>query len=142
VRILVCGGRKYNDRATVHHELYALCPDSVGDTPNDTWLAPRDMVIIHGGADGADLWADEWAILNGLVPLEFKAAWHDLSAVPCKVAHYLGGATYNALAGVNRNQKMIDEGKPDLVLAFPGSTGTEDMVRRAIAAGIEVRRVT
>jgi len=36
---------------------------------------------------------------------------------------------------------MIDEGKPDLVLAFPGGRGTDDMVRRAEKAGIEVRRV-
>ena len=37
---------------------------------------------------------------------------------------------------------MIDEHKPDLVLAFPGGRGTADMIKRAIAAGIEVREPT
>lgn len=33
------------------------------------------------------------------------------------------------------------EAKPDLVIAFPGGRGTADMVRRARAAGIEVREI-
>jgi hypothetical protein len=35
---------------------------------------------------------------------------------------------------------MIDGGKPDLVITFPGGRGTADMVRRAEKAGIEVTR--
>lgn len=41
-------------------------------------------------------------------------------------------------AGPIRNQQMLDEGKPHLVVAFPGGTGTADMVRRAQAAGVLV----
>jgi hypothetical protein len=33
---------------------------------------------------------------------------------------------------------MLDEGKPNLVVAFPGGTGTADMVQRAREAGNEV----
>jgi hypothetical protein len=33
---------------------------------------------------------------------------------------------------------MLDEGKPDLVVAFPGGRGTADMVSVARAKGIEV----
>ena len=40
-------------------------------------------------------------------------------------------------AGHIRNQQMLDEGRPHLVVAFPGGRGTADMVRRARAAGIE-----
>jgi hypothetical protein len=36
---------------------------------------------------------------------------------------------------------MIDEGKPELVIAFPGGSGTADMVRRARAANIPVIEV-
>lgn len=36
---------------------------------------------------------------------------------------------------------MIDEGKPDLVVALPGGRGTADMVRRAKKHGIEVVEV-
>jgi predicted polyphosphate/ATP-dependent NAD kinase len=37
---------------------------------------------------------------------------------------------------------MIDGGKPDIVLAFPGGRGTADMVRRAVAADIPVRTIS
>ena len=33
---------------------------------------------------------------------------------------------------------MIDVGKPDAVIAFPGGRGTADMVQRANQAGIPV----
>ena len=36
------------------------------------------------------------------------------------------------------NQQMLDIGKPDLVLAFPGGSGTADMVAKARAAGVGV----
>lgn len=48
-------------------------------------------------------------------------------------------ATNGKAAGPIRNQRMLDEGKPDLVVAFPGGRGTADMVRRAKAAGVPVR---
>ena len=38
-------------------------------------------------------------------------------------------------------QQMIDEGKPDLVVAFKGGTGTADMVRRAKKHNIKVIEV-
>jgi len=44
-------------------------------------------------------------------------------------------------AGPLRNQRMLDEGKPDLVVAFSGSGGTKDMVRRAVKAGVSVHEV-
>jgi hypothetical protein len=33
---------------------------------------------------------------------------------------------------------MLDSEKPALVVAFPGGSGTADMKRRAVAAGVEV----
>lgn len=44
-------------------------------------------------------------------------------------------------AGPIRNQRMIDEGKPHIVIAFPGGKGTADMVMRAEMAGIPVVKV-
>ena len=48
-------------------------------------------------------------------------------------------------AGPIRNEQMLREGCPDLVVAFhddPGlGRGTADMVRRALAAGVPVRFV-
>lgn len=39
----------------------------------------------------------------------------------------------------DRIQYDLDHGKPDLVVAFPGGSGTADMVRRAEAAGLTIR---
>jgi hypothetical protein len=36
---------------------------------------------------------------------------------------------------------MLDEGKPDLVVAFPGAGRTKDMVRRAVKAGVAIHEV-
>ena len=44
-------------------------------------------------------------------------------------------------AGPIRNKQMIDEGKPDLVIAFPGGRGTAGAVRLAKFAGVTVRVV-
>jgi len=41
-----------------------------------------------------------------------------------------------------RNQQMLDESRPDLIVAFPGGRGTKDMVDRATKAGVKVVKVT
>ena len=41
-------------------------------------------------------------------------------------------------AGHKRNQLMLETEKPDLVIAFPGTGGTADMMRRARRAGVKV----
>lgn len=79
-------------------------------------------VVIHGGARGADGLAGRWAAETGTECVVFKADW----------------GTHGKKAGVLRNRQMLDEGKPDLVIAFPGGAGTADMVRRAVEAGVEV----
>ena len=80
-------------------------------------------VIIEGGARGADMLAAEWAHHTGAKLRTFPANWIDEGRA----------------AGPLRNQRMLEQGKPDLVLACPGGRGTADMVRRAKAAGVEVR---
>src|SRR5687768_4307045 len=82
--------------------------------------------VIEGGANGADALGRLWAAERCLPVRTFRADWDK----------------HGRAAGPLRNQQMRDEGKPDLVLAFPGGRGTTDMVRRAIAAGVTVRPVT
>ena len=45
-------------------------------------------------------------------------------------------------AGPIRNKQMLDEGKPDLVVAFEGGKGTANMIAQAEAAGVRVFRAT
>ena len=45
---------------------------------------------------------------------------------------------YGRSAGYRRNQRMLDERKPDLVVAFPGGRGTENMVKISRQQGFDV----
>ena len=79
-------------------------------------------VLIVGDAPGADNIAARWADLNAVPRLTFKADWE----------------RHGRAAGPIRNQRMLNEGKPTIVVAFPGGRGTEDMVLRARKASIPV----
>jgi predicted Rossmann-fold nucleotide-binding protein len=110
MRVLVCGGRDYQNRSLVYVALGRI---------HDNWGI---SCIIQGGADGADQLAIEWAGANGVIVGTFLADWK----------------ARGPAAGPMRNKRMIVEGKPDYVIAFPGGRGTADMVRQAEAAGLEV----
>lgn len=79
-------------------------------------------LLIHGGCSGADTLAKEWAESRGIQHQSFPANW----------------TLYGNSAGPIRNQQMLDEGKPDVVVAFPGNKGTADMVKRARKARVRV----
>jgi hypothetical protein len=83
-------------------------------------------LVIAGGARGADAMAEWWAKAAGVPRDVYQADWTGLGRK----------------AGPIRNQRMLDEGKPDLVVAFPGGRGTADMVRRCREAGVEIIEVT
>lgn len=119
MRILVCGGRDFEDRSAVAIALREFRPVNVVTDVSDA-------VIIVGGAPGADTLAEEWADVWGVRKRVFLADWKK----------------HGKAAGPIRNQRMIDEGKPDLVIAFKGGRGTADMVSRAKKAGIPVREIT
>jgi hypothetical protein len=120
MRVLICGGRNFSNRTRVYEAL-----DRVFKVSEANLLGVAGTVI-HGGATGADALADDWAIVNWKEILVFKADWK----------------RHGKAAGPLRNQQMIDEGKPELVVAFSGGSGTADMVRRAREAGIPVEVIT
>ena len=78
-----------------------------------------DTVIVHGAASGADDLAHSWCRTYGVYAERHPADWN----------------AHGKAAGPIRNQQMLDAGA-DLVIAFPGGRGTDDMVRRARAAGV------
>lgn len=136
MRVLVCGGRGFGEMPkgvtplTPEHSRHwrrvgeerSFMARSLGS------LDPRPSIVIHGAASGADSYAQKWAKSAGIPDLPFKANWYPN-----------GFGRLDRSAGPKRNQQMIDEGKPDLVVAFPGGSGTADMVKRARAAGIPVK---
>ena len=89
-------------------------------------IEQRPDVIIHGDAAGADRVAGQVAAKWGIEVWKFPANW----------------ARYGKSAGPRRNYQMIQEGRPTLVLAFPGGRGTENMVKQASKAGLPIRRIT
>lgn len=82
-------------------------------------------LVISGGSTGADRLAEVWAAGRGVALAVFPAHWTALGRP----------------AGPRRNAWMILHARPDLVLAFPGGTGTANMVEQATRAGIPVRKI-
>lgn len=110
-RVLVCGGRKFADRKLVYSTL-----DSLGS---------RALIIIQGGATGADSLAADWAKLHAIPCLRVPADWNA-----------------GRQAGPSRNALMLwIIGTPDLVIAFPGGPGTAHMCTTAEVMSVPVRRV-
>ncbi len=114
MRVLVCGGREFANRQMLTAAL------------NRLHQVRGITMIIAGGARGADTMAEWWAKGIGVPCDVYEADWISLGRK----------------AGPIRNQRMLEEGKPDLVMAFPGGRGTADMVRRGKEAGVEVIEVT
>lgn len=128
MKVLVCGGRNFRDRSLMFSTLYAIHREST------------ITLVIQGGATGADALARVWADMADVPCHEEPAQWDNFEP-PVRMRTRRDGTPYNALAGPNRNAKMLAM-KPDLVVAMPGGSGTEDMVSQARAAGVEVRLVS
>lgn len=113
MKILVCGGRAFSNRAALFKALAAV-------------HARKGITcVIHGAAPGADSLAGEWASRNGIPQQVFRADWK----------------LYGKSAGPIRNRQMLCDGKPDGVVAFPGGRGTANMVKQATEAGLKVWEV-
>lgn len=115
MRVLVCGGRDFRDE----DRLQAVLDKLHGEAGID--------LIIQGGAAGADTFASTWAYTRGVPEERYDADWEN----------------HGNFAGPMRNQRMLNEGHPDLVIAFPRANGkwgngTLNMIGKARKAGVEV----
>ncbi len=78
-------------------------------------------LLIHGAAKGADTLAENWA----------RSRQVNYHGVPAKWDQHGNSA------GPIRNEEMLALG-PEGCVAFPGGTGTADMVERCEKAGVKV----
>jgi len=101
-RIAVTGGRNFNN------------PSLVAEVFSEYSLKEIDLVM-HGGANGLDSQARDWAMKNGIQTASFPANWN----------------YYGKSAGRIRNFCMLSAGQPDFLLAFPGGRGTENCIKTA-----------
>lgn len=114
MRVLVCGGRDFTNQAWLFNELDKL--------------DAKDKItcIISGCVQGADNLAMLWAFKRKIEVAPFPADWKNLS---------------NS-AGPIRNETMIKKGRPDIILAFPGGRGTENMIMLGLNARLRVYRLS
>jgi hypothetical protein len=113
MKVLICGSRHWDKRGTIHNALFGF---------------PKDTIIIHGAAPGADTHADHVAKQLGLTVIPFPADW-----------------SLGRKAGPIRNQQMLKE-NPDLIIAFHSnihsSKGTLHMMTIARNKGVPVILIT
>lgn len=113
MKIIVCGGRDFED--------LTLLTTALGRFYRRFGVS----LLVHGDAQGADRMAGAWASERGVPVKTYPVTQADWKQ-------------HGHAAGPRRNQIMLDETKPDCVLAFPGGPGTGDMIRRAQKAGVKV----
>lgn len=117
--ILITGSREWHDLRTIEDRLRQHIPNG----------RPADVTLIHGGARGVDSLADAVARRLG---------WSVEVILPDWV-------TFGRAAGHMRNEAMVRrvalaEGRKLCEAFWNGtSVGTFDCIKRATAAGIEVR---
>lgn len=109
LRLIVAGGRDYQDEATVFAVLDRIHRERI--------IAE----IIHGDAPGADTLAGRWAKARGVTCTPCPADWK----------------AHGKAAGPIRNRYMLTL-TPDGVVLFPGGRGTADMRAAALHAGVKV----
>jgi hypothetical protein len=119
-RVIFCGSRNWRSWHPILNAMLELATEH------------PDMVVIHGGARGADEMVDNYAHKLGLTVEAFPADWQGRGRA----------------AGPIRNRQMLDAGV-DEVVAFKDdfdyslkTGGTENMVKIATQAGIPTRVLT
>lgn len=108
--VVVTGGRDFGDFERVYRSL-----DYVhGWNPIS--------LLVNGAATGADNLSAWWAYYRGIPRIDCPADWKK----------------HGKAAGPIRNSLMLEEYRPQLVVAFPGGRGTQNMRAQAIERGIPI----
>ena len=103
MRVIVCGGRHFNDSVWMSWVL-------------GTW---NIRTVVHGGASGADRLAGEWATLAGVTEEIHRADWlvHGKAAGPIRNRHMasLGADLCVAFPGGRGTESMVSEAEKALI---------------------------
>ncbi len=143
MRVAITGGRGVTGRVTNEFQVFRHLDLHHAKTPI--------TVIIEGGQrtvekntkkiiGGVDFWASKWAYSKGVGLITEPAKWNDFSD-PCILAFRPNGTRYNKVAGPKRNALIMDFHKPDILIAFPGGSGTANAIYEAKKRGIPVLEI-
>lgn len=110
-RVCVSGGRTFMDQAFVWDHL-----DMIHRSPEG-----RIEHIGFGCATGVDELALGWALSNNIPWVRYEADWD----------------RWGSAGGSIRNIVMLEHFAPDVLLVFPGGTGTTHCTRSARKRGID-----
>lgn len=110
MRVCVTGGRDFKDWRFVWRSL------------NEFEAAHGEITELgHGNAKGADTHAKKWAEQAGILVRKYEADWD----------------RWGDSAGSIRNEEMLDDFVPDVLIVFPGGVGTQHATRAARKRDIE-----
>jgi len=108
MRVLICAGRHYADTRHCRQVLEAF------------QRLHEVRVLIHGGNQFLGSEIEVWARELGADIVRYPPNWQ----------------LHGKLAESLRNNFMLKDSRPDIVIALPGGEDTEELVNRSKAAGI------
>jgi len=112
LRIIIAGGREFNDYAKLKHTMDHLCQKR----------DPSEIEVVSGGARGADTLGERWARERGTALKLFPAQWD----------------TLGKSAGYRRNEEMAQYATHLVAFWDRKSRGTAHMIGIARRNGLRV----
>lgn len=152
MRLLVCGDRKIGktDPATpIHLAHYATKIASRQRQMVFDYLTRLDQIrpvslIIAGEEGGAERLGVHWARLNKIPCVSVRRVKFEPTKLEKTIALFLGNADslkHRKESMLERNQRMLSEHTPDVVLALGTGSSTTALVEDARTRGVEIIEV-
>lgn len=110
MRLLIVGGRHLDDVTLIRRAL------------DRVYAMGPVTVVIHGGSGFLGITSEDWAREMRLHVVRYPANWRE----------------FGKRAEAIRNDFMLADSRPDMVLALPGGNDTRDLVARAFGARVPV----
>ena len=110
MRLIIAGGRHLDDVALIRCALARA------------HASQPITVLIHGGSGFLGIAAEDWAREQRLHVVRYPANWRE----------------FGKRAEAIRNAFMLEDSRPDMLLALPGGNDTADLIAGAIRARVPV----
>lgn len=127
-KVIIAGGREFNNYEYLKERCDIILKNF--DPP---------IEIVSGNAPGADTLGERYSREYLFKePTIFPARWRDIHVPGAVIRMNRAGIAYNVKAGHDRNELMAQYA--DVLIAFwdGKSTGTKDMIDRAMNHGLEI----